>query len=130
MATYFDLTIVTLKRQLFTLLDSNVKKLVSRRQKEKVQKTSETFKCVLWSLEDFSVKLKLINSSINPHCDIDFNVVSHEQFIQVFGKKYTNGFKVKVNEHLVTQECDSLSRLHQVVYAHPPANGDYPSIFF
>ncbi len=102
---------------------------MSRQQKEKVQKSSETFERVFGSLEDFFVKLKLSNSNINPRYDIDFNVISQEQFIQVFGKKYTNGFKVKVSEHLITQECDSLSRLHQVVYAHPPTNGDYPSIF-
>jgi hypothetical protein len=74
--------------------------------------------------------LKLSNSSINPCRDIDYSVVSHGQLIQVFGKRHTNKFKVKVSEHLTTQECDSLNRLHQGVYAHPPANGDYLGIFF
>jgi hypothetical protein len=76
-------------------------------------------------LEDFFVKLKLSNSGINPRRDIDSSVVSHEQLIQVFGKRHTNKFKMKVNEHLTVQECDSLNRLHQVVYARPLANGDY-----
>ncbi len=53
MAIYFDLTIETFKKELFTLLNSNVKELVSRQQKEKLQKTSETFRHALWSLEDF-----------------------------------------------------------------------------
>lgn len=38
MATYFDLMIVTLKSELLTLCDSNVKKSVSRQQKEKNSK--------------------------------------------------------------------------------------------
>ncbi len=118
-----------MKREPLTLLDGNVKESMFKQQKEKFQRTSETFECTLWSLEDFLVKLKLSNYGINPRHDIDFSIVFHEQLIQVFGKKHTNEFKVKVGEHLTTQECDLLSQLHQVVYAHPPANGYYPSIF-
>jgi hypothetical protein len=53
MATYFDLTIKTLKKEPLTLLDGNLKKLVSKRQKEKLQRASEAFGRTLWSLEDF-----------------------------------------------------------------------------
>ncbi len=78
MATYFDLMSETLKRESFTLLDGNVKESVFRRQKEKLQRVSETFECTFWSLEDFSVKLELNNFGINPCHDIDSSVVSHE----------------------------------------------------
>ncbi len=84
------------------MLDGNVKESMSRQQKEKLQKASETFGHTFWSSEDFFVKLKLINFGINPCHDIDFSVVSHEQLIQVFRKRHTNGFKVKVSEHVIT----------------------------
>jgi hypothetical protein len=43
MATYFDLMIETLKRELFTLLDGKVKKSVFRQHKEKFQRINDNF---------------------------------------------------------------------------------------
>jgi hypothetical protein len=71
MATYFYLTTETLKMELFTLLDGNMKESISRQQKEKLQKMNKTFQHALWNLEFFFIKLKLSNSSINPHHGID-----------------------------------------------------------
>ncbi len=44
MATYFNLTTKTLKRESLTLLYGNVKESMSRQQKEKLQKTNKTFR--------------------------------------------------------------------------------------
>ncbi len=34
-----------------------------------------------------------------------------------------------MNKHLDQLECDKLLKLYIDVYAHAPANGDYPTIF-
>lgn len=75
MATYFNLTIKTLKKESLTLLYGNVKESMSRQQKDKLQKTNKTFRHFLWNLEDFFIRLKLSNSSINPHHGIVFLVL-------------------------------------------------------
>jgi hypothetical protein len=47
----------------------------------------------------------------------------------VFNERQHNGWKVKVNDHLPEDEFASLHKFYEDLYAHPPPNGDYPSIF-
>ncbi len=129
MATYFYLTTETLKRELFTLLDGNLKESIFRQQKEKLQKVNKTFRHALWNLEFFLLSWNWVTlASILPWYWFS-SVVFHEQCIQIFGKRCANRLKVKENEHLITKKFDSLSWLHQAIYAHPLANGDYLGIF-
>ncbi len=121
MATYFNLTTKTLKRESLTLLDGNVNESMSRQQKEKLQKTSKTSIHSLWNLEDFSIRLKLSNFGINPHHGINFLVLF---FMSNLYKSLGKGIPT----------CSKWTRmniwlLHHAVCAHPPTNGDYLGIF-
>jgi len=51
------------------------------------------------------------------------NLVAHAELEKVFGKRESNGFKPKPNEHLIVANCDALLKLYITVYAHPPNNG-------
>ncbi len=72
---------------------------------EKLQKINEIFGHSL-NVEDFVKKLNLCNFGIDPHHDIDLDVVSIEQVIEVLGSKNANDFNVKVNDHL-TKKCNA-----------------------
>jgi hypothetical protein len=81
---------------------------------EKLQKINEMVGHVFWNVEDFVKKLNLCNFGIDPHHDIDLDVVSFEQVTEVFGSRKANGFKVKVDNHLTKKDCESLNHLNQI----------------
>jgi len=61
---------------------------------------------------------------------MDFNLVAHEELKKMFGKQEHDGLKPKSNEHSTAANCDALLKLYKIVYAHPPNNGQYLTIFF
>jgi hypothetical protein len=81
------------------------------------------------NVKDFVKKLNLCNFAIDPHHDINLDVVSIEQVTEVFGSRNANGFKVKVNDHSTKKDCGSLNHLNQIFYVHPLTYGNHPSIF-
>jgi hypothetical protein len=83
----------------------------------------------LWNVKDFVKKLNLCNFAIDPHHDIDLDVVSIEQVIEVFGSRNANGFKLKVNDHLTKRNYESLNHLNQFFYVHPLTYGNHPNIW-
>ncbi len=55
--------------------------------KEKLKRVNHTFGRVDWSLDDYHQRLKLNNVGLNPHKDVDSNLVSNEELESVFGKR-------------------------------------------
>ncbi len=68
----------------------------------------------LWNVKDFVKKLNRCNLAIDPHHDIDLDVVSIEQVIEVFGSRNANGFKLKVNYHLTKKNYESLNHFESI----------------
>jgi hypothetical protein len=66
---------------------------------------------------------------LNPHKDVDSNLVSNEELESVFGKRGLNGWKMKVNENLTITSCYALLKFYEAIYVHLPPNGDYLTIF-
>ncbi len=69
------------------------------------------------------------NVGLDPCKDVYSSFVSNEELESDFGKRGQNDWKVKVNENLTVASCFALLKLYEVVYAHLPPNGDYPTIF-
>jgi hypothetical protein len=55
--------------------------------------------------------------------------VAFEEFTFVFGATQQNGWKANVSEFLTEKDREIFCKLYEDVYAHPPPNGDYPTIF-
>jgi hypothetical protein len=75
------------------------------------------------------MNIKLNNIDIDPCKSLDSNLVVHGELEKVFGKQKHNGFKPKLNEHLIAINCDAFLKLYKIVYAHPLDNGQYFAIF-
>jgi hypothetical protein len=119
-----------LKRKPFALNKENVKDdLVNKREKEKLQKVIHTFSCLGWEVSNFANKLRLCCEGLNPCKEIIMSIVALEELTFVFGARQQNGWKANVNEVLIEKDCETLCKLYEDVYAHPPPNGDYLAIF-
>ncbi len=95
-----------------------------------MEKVSHTFGWENWNMDDYHQKFKLSNMGLDPCKDVYLNLISNEELESVFGKRRQNGWKMKVNENLTNTSCFSLLKFYEVVYAHLPPNGDYPTILF
>jgi hypothetical protein len=117
-------------RKCLSPLDPNVAvQIVSKRQREKLGRVSQTLKKASWTLDDFHRNLKLSNTHIDPCRSLNSNLVAHGELKKVFGKQEQNGFKPKPNEHLIVVYSNALLKLYKTVYAHPLDNGQYFTIF-
>lgn len=121
--------IVKLKEHLASL-NSNVESyIVNKIQRVKLERASQTFGRVSWTLDDFHKNLKLNNVGVDPCNALDFDLVPCVKLEEVFGKRTHNGWKPKPNEQLIPTNCATLLKLYELVYAHPPYNGQYLTIF-
>ncbi len=99
-------------------------KTINKRQREKLERVGHTFGRVAWTMDDFQINLKQYNVGINIRNNLDPNLVTNAKLEEVFGKKGHNGWKQKPNYKL----CCLVS-LYEVIYAHPPNNGQYSTVF-
>ncbi len=117
-----------IKRELLATKNGNVKEeFISKKEKQTLERVSNTFGHVEWTIKDFSSKLKLKNEGVDPRKEI--LVVSHDDLVVMFGQRNQNGWKVCMTKVVTTQDCFALLKLYEKVYAHPPTNGDYRGIF-
>jgi hypothetical protein len=48
-----------------------------------------------------------------------------KELTSVFGARQQKRWKANVSEFLTEKDCESLCKLYEDVYTHPPPNGDY-----
>jgi hypothetical protein len=48
----------------------------------------------------------------------------------MFGKHEHNGFKLKLDEHLIIATCGAPLKPHKIMYVHPLHYGQYFVVFF
>jgi hypothetical protein len=94
-----------------------------KKERQKLERVSNTFVHAEWTIKDFFSKLKLKNEGVDPQKEI--LVVSHDDLVVMFGQRNQNGWKVRMTKDVTTQECSVLLKLYEKVYAHPPTNNDY-----
>jgi hypothetical protein len=83
-----------------------------------------------WNVQNFGEKLSLKSSGLDTHCDITSKIVSKDDLLSYFGKRSSpNGWKAKACDLLSVEDCLAILTLYEIVYAHPPSNGDYSNIF-
>jgi hypothetical protein len=102
---------------------------VSKREKDKLVRVSQTFDHSKWDVFDFAKKLELDDVGLNPYKDIKEFLVTYEELVFTFGVRQQNGWKKIVNDFFTVQDCEMLLKLYNDVYAYPPPNGDYQAIF-
>jgi hypothetical protein len=125
----FEGNIVKPKEHL-AFLNSNVEPYTMNKiQRVKLERASQTFGRESWTLDDLHKNLKLNNVCVDPHNALDSDLVLCVEVEEVFGKRTHNGWKPKLNEHLTPTNCVTLLKLYESVYAHPPYNGQYSTIF-
>jgi hypothetical protein len=100
-----------------------------KQRKDKLVKVKQTLDCSKWSVFDFVEKWEHDYASLNPCKDIKESLVTHEELVSTFGGRQQNGWKAIVSEFLTMQDCEVFLKLYEDVYAHPPSNSDYPTIF-
>jgi hypothetical protein len=66
---------------------------------------------------------------LNPYKEIITSVVVPKELDFVFGVRQQNGWKTSISDFLIEEECETLYKLYENVYTHPPPNGDYLAIF-
>jgi len=49
--------------------------------------------------------------------------------VTFFGRRNSNGSKVKTFDTLGVEDCSKISKLYETLYAHPLDNGDYLAYF-
>ncbi len=76
------------KVQALGVLNLNVSsRIVSKREREKLERVSHTIRWVSWSVDDFHKNLKLSNVGISPQNELDYDIVSVADLEKTFGKK-------------------------------------------
>jgi len=50
--------------------------------------------------------------------------------VTFFGRRDSNGSKVKTYDTLGVEDCSKISKLYETLYAHPLDNGDYLAYIF
>jgi hypothetical protein len=79
---------LNLKRQPLALKNENVRNdMVSKREKEKLQKVSHTFNQLGWEVFDFTNRLELCCESSHPRKEIIVSIVALEKITFIFGAK-------------------------------------------
>jgi hypothetical protein len=92
---------------------------------------SHAFGCTHWNVQDFKEKPFLNASRLDVHGDISTYIVSENELVTFFRKKLSLiGWKVKPCDLLNVEDCEGILKLYEIVYVHPPSNGDYSGIFF
>jgi len=80
-------------------------------------------------VSDFVENLGLGSKGLNGHKEIIVFLVSNNEITSVFGARQPDGWKVSINEFVTTKDYETLFKLYEDVYTHPPPNSDYPSVF-
>jgi hypothetical protein len=57
------------------------------------------------------------------------SLVSDDEITFMFSARQPNGWKVNIIEFVIVEDYEAHFKLYEDVYAHPPPNGDYPSVF-
>jgi hypothetical protein len=58
------------------------------------------------------------------------NIILEYDLVIYFGKRSSPyGWKVKACDLLSVEDCLAILTMYEIVYVHPPSNGDYSSIF-
>jgi len=52
---------------------------------------------------------------MDPHKDLDSNIIVHAKLEEVFGKREQNGWKPKPNEHLNATNCEAILKLYEAI---------------
>lgn len=121
------ISLKVIKREPLVTNNGNVKEeFISKKERQKLERVSNTFVHAEWTIEDFSSKFKLKNEGVDPQKEI--LVVSHDDLVVMFGQRNQNGWKLRMTKDVTTQECFALLKLYEKVYAHPPTNSDYSGI--
>jgi hypothetical protein len=58
------------------------------------------------------------------------SLVFNDEITFVFSARQPNGWKVSISEFVIVEDYETLFKFYEDVYAHPPPNGDYPTVFF
>jgi len=58
------------------------------------------------------------------------SLVSNDEITFVFSARQPNGWKISINEFVIIKDYEAFFKLYEDIYAHPPPNGDYPSVFY
>jgi hypothetical protein len=57
------------------------------------------------------------------------SLVFADEITFMFSVRQPNGWKVNISEFVIVEDYETFFKLYEHVYAHPPPNGDYPSVF-
>ncbi len=82
-----------------------------------------------WEISNFANKLGLCCGGLNPRKEITTSIVIREKFTSIFGARQQKRWKANISEFLTEKDCETLCKLYEDVYTHPPPNGDYLIIF-
>jgi hypothetical protein len=52
---------------------------------------------------------------MDPHKDLDSNIIVHAKLEEVSGKREQNGWKPKPNEHLNATNCEAILKLYEAI---------------
>ncbi len=86
---------------------------------------SHTLSQSRWEISNFVNKLGLCCEGPNPRKEITTSIVVPKELTSVFGARQQKRWKANVSEFLTEKDCESLCKLYEDVYTHPPPNGDY-----
>jgi hypothetical protein len=77
----------------------------------------------------FKKKLGLGSEGLSAHKEIATSLISKNEIAFVFGARQPIGWKVSISEFVTAEDCESLFKLYEDVYAHPPPNNYYLGVF-
>jgi hypothetical protein len=122
--------VLLMMREASSVKDKNVQEYaISKREKKKLHIVNHTLSCSFWNVSDFAKNLRLGSKGLHVHKEITMSLVFDNEITYVFGVRQPSGWKVNINECVIAKDYETLLKLYEDVYTHPPSNDDYPSVF-